>query len=110
MSTHGAYNGPLSAFERSLPARDTKVHNCFSRGAVCLVCSASARRSCPGYCHSLSLASTRVDIGKEVFHLIGSTLTEDRLPTQEQAAGLVDTFKKLPPRVVGTECQVVVAN
>ena len=63
MSTHEAYVGPLSAFERSLPPRDKKVH---LKAAVRLACQneqvapfRDLRGLCPEQSHTESIADSR---------------------------------------------------
>src|ERR1700676_1777087 len=50
------------------------------------------------------LASIGIDIGKEVFHVVGfSTDGKIAFRRKIKRLALVETFKKLPPSVVGTE-------
>ena len=50
------------------------------------------------------LASIGIDIGKEVFHIVGFS-TDGRIAFRRKIKrlALVETFKKLPPSVVGME-------
>ena len=50
------------------------------------------------------LASIGIDIGKEVFHVVGFS-TDGRIAFRRKIKrlALVETFKKLPPSVVGME-------
>jgi transposase len=51
-----------------------------------------------------SLASIGVDIGKEVFHLVGFDVDgKIAFRRKIKRLALVDAFKKLPPCVVGME-------
>ena len=52
----------------------------------------------------LPLASIGIDIGKEVFHVVGFS-TDGRIAFRRKIKrlALVETFKKLPPSVVGME-------
>ena len=49
-------------------------------------------------------ASIGIDIGKEVFHIVGIG-TDGKIAFRRKVKrlGLVETFKKLPPCVVGME-------
>jgi transposase len=51
-----------------------------------------------------ALASIGVDIGKEVFHIVGFS-TDGRIAFRRKIKrlALVETFKKLPPSIVGME-------
>jgi transposase len=50
------------------------------------------------------LASIGIDIGKEVFHLIGfGTDGKTAFRRKINRLALVETFKKLPPSIVGME-------
>ena len=75
---------------------------CFPCGAV-LDCSASTGEAAHGY-HCLPLASIGIDIGKEVFHLVGFG-TDGKIAFRRKIKrlALVETFKKLAPCVVGME-------
>jgi transposase len=50
------------------------------------------------------LASIGIDIGKEVFHIVGFS-TDGRIAFRRKIKRLVlvETFKKLPPSIVGME-------
>ena len=51
-----------------------------------------------------TFASIGIDIGKDVFHIVGFS-TDGRIafPRKIKRPALVETFKKLPPSVVGME-------
>src|SRR4051812_43349378 len=49
-----------------------------------------------------SLASIGIDIGKEVFHVVGLS-TDVAFRRKIRRLALVETFKKLPPSIVGME-------
>ena len=51
-----------------------------------------------------SLASIGIDIGKEVFHLVGFG-TDGRITFRRKIKrlALIETFRKLPPCIVGME-------
>jgi transposase len=75
---------------------------CLPRGAV-LDCSASTGEAAHGYTIA-PLASIGVDIGKEVFHLVGFG-TDGKIAFRRKIKrlALVETFKKLPSCIVGME-------
>ena len=52
----------------------------------------------------ITLASIGIDIGKEVFHLVGfGTDGQIAFRRKIKRSALVETFKKLPPCMVGME-------
>ena len=76
---------------------------CFPRGAV-LDCSASTGEAAHGHHHCAPLASIGIDIGKEVFHLVGFG-TDGKIAFRRKIKrlALIETFRKLPTCIVSME-------
>ena len=76
---------------------------CFPRGDSLQRLPRSTRRSSP-WNHHTPLASIGIDIGKEVFHIVGfGTDGKIVLRRKIKRLALAETFKRLPPCIVGME-------